>query len=347
MTDLDSLVAHQSILVTGAAGFIGSHLVETLLKAGAKVIGVDNFLTGSQKNLSEVAENLGEVFQPGKNWWFIEADVNQSPAKYLTPEILAAAGQIQTVLHFASPASPPRYQAHPVATYLVNSLATHELLEWLKVAAPAAKFLFASTSEIYGDPAVHPQTESYWGNVNPNGIRSCYDEGKRLGETICGVHERDFGQDVRIARIFNTYGPRIALDDGRVIPNFIDQALKGEALTIYGSGQQTRSYCYVTDLVAGILTLALTPGLKGQTVNLGNPEEFSLLETAELVTEAVTGQKPTPDQLKYLPLPGDDPTRRKPDISRAAQVLGWQPEVSFETGLKLTVAYFKNQMNHA
>jgi dTDP-glucose 4,6-dehydratase len=347
MTDFAPLVTNKTIVVTGAAGFIGSHLVETLLNAGAKVIGIDNFLTGSQKNLDEVAEILGNQWQPGKNWWFIHADVNQPVGNYLTPTILAEAGPIEAVLHFASPASPPRYQAHPIATYLVNSLATHNLLEWLKVISPQAKFLFASTSEVYGDPKVHPQPETYWGNVNPNGLRSCYDEGKRLGETICGVHERDFKQDVRIVRIFNTYGPRIDAADGRVIPNFINQALASQPLTIYGDGSQTRSYCYVTDLVAGILTLALTPGLKGKTINIGNPEEFSLLETAKIVAESVTGQPADSSKFIYQPLPSDDPTRRKPDITLAKTILNWTPVVSFADGLAKTVAYFKSGQGHA
>jgi nucleoside-diphosphate-sugar epimerase len=341
MNDLATLAANKTILVTGAAGFIGSHLVETLLKAGAKVIGVDNFITGKQSNLDEVAAALGENWQPGKNWWFIQANINQPVANYLTPEILSAAGPIAAVLHFASPASPPRYQANPVETYLVNSLATHELLNWLHETHPAAKFLFASTSEVYGDPAVHPQVEGYWGNVNPNGIRSCYDESKRLGETICGVHQRDFNMDVRIVRIFNTYGPRIDLEDGRVIPNFIQQAMAGQPLTIYGDGTQTRSYCYVSDLVAGILQLALLPDLKGKTINLGNPEEYTLLQTAELVQAAVLGEKATAQPFVFKPLPGDDPTRRKPDISLAQTLLSWSPTVSFATGLAQTVAYFK------
>ena len=345
MTELNPLLANQTVLVTGAAGFIGSHLVETLLKQGARVIGVDNLLTGKQSNLDEVAAALGSQWQPGKNWWFIQADVSQPTENYLTAEVLATAGPVTVILHFASPASPPGYQAHPVETYLVNSLATHYLLEWAKQFAPTAKFLFASTSEVYGDPAVHPQPESYWGNVNPNGVRSCYDEGKRLGETICGVHERDFQQDVRIVRIFNTYGPRIDLDDGRVIPNFIHQALTNQPLTIYGQGTQTRSYCFVTDLVAGLLLLAFTPGLKGKTVNLGNPEEFTTLETAKLVQTAVTGQPAQSEQFAYKPLPGDDPTRRKPDITLAQQLLGWAPTVSFADGLAQTVNYFKQKLS--
>ena len=344
MTDFSEITTqlqNKTILITGVAGFLGSHLAEAAFKAGAKVIGVDNFITGQPRNLDEVTAALGEQCVPGKNWWLVTADASQSPATYLSPELLIAIGRIDIVLHFASPASPPRYQAKPVETYLVNSQGTHELLQWLKLNYPSATFLFASTSEIYGDPEVHPQPESYWGHVNPNGIRSCYDEAKRLGETICGVHERDFGMDVRIARIFNTYGPRLDLKDGRVIPNFISQALLGQPLTIYGDGSQTRSYCYVADLVQGILLLATRPGLKGTTVNLGNPEEYSLLETAKQVFEIVTGQSFTPDQIKYQSLPGDDPTRRQPDIHLAAELLNWQPAVGFAEGIQKTAAYFR------
>jgi nucleoside-diphosphate-sugar epimerase len=345
--ELTQLLTDKTVLLTGAAGFLGSHLAATLLMAGAKVIGVDNFITGSEANLAEVAAELGEKMRSGENWWFIEADVSQDPTRYLSPEILAATGPVDLVLHFASPASPPRYQAKPVETYLVNSMGTHSLLQWLKQSNSTAKFLFASTSEVYGDPEQHPQSESYWGNVNPNGVRSCYDEGKRLGETICGVHERDFGMDVRIVRIFNTYGPRIDLTDGRVVPNFIQQALAQKPLTIYGTGTQTRSYCYVNDLVRGILLLAMRPGLKGKTINIGNPEEYSLLDTAKAVFAAVTGREAQETDFTFKPLPGDDPTRRKPDIHQAAELLNWRPEISFADGLKETVAYFRRKVTNS
>jgi nucleoside-diphosphate-sugar epimerase len=224
-----------------------------------------------------------------------------------------------------------------VETYQVNAWGTHELLSYLKEYNPEGRLLFASTSEVYGDPAVHPQVESYWGNVNPNGIRSCYDESKRLGESICGVFQRDFDIDVRIVRIFNTYGPRINPADGRVIPNFVKQGVAGEALTIYGDGTQTRSYCFVSDLVEGILRLAEREGLSGATVNLGNTEERTTLETAEIV-KMLTGNT---KELVFKPLPLDDPTRRQPDISLAKQLLDWEPEVSFEDGLRETIGYFK------
>lgn len=412
---------NKQVLITGGAGFIGSHLADALLEAGAKVIGVDNFLTGSEHNIAHLANN--------PNWQFIKADANQQPATYLPANFFSQASSLDSnfgvnnngriagntstdatanadlpiannnastissplaktnldyVFHFASPASPPIYQAHPRETYLVNSLATDLLLNFLKQHHPQAKFIFASTSEIYGDPLVHPQPETYWGNVNPNGIRSCYDEAKRLGEAICGVYERDFGMDVRIVRIFNTYGERMDALDGRVIPNFIMQAIENQPITIHGDGLQTRSYCYVADLVAGILALASLIDGKGLTVNLGNPEEYTILETAKLVYEQVkvlasgedivdatnsvastdfadhanftsftsstsasasnSSSLPTnfEKQLIFKPMPGDDPTRRKPDISLAKKLLSWEPKISFGHGLRRTINYFKN-----
>lgn len=317
---------HKTVVVTGAAGFVGSHLCDAFLAAGAKVIGVDNLLTGSKQNISHLATN--------PQFEFIEANVINNPQSYLPAGVA-----IDLVLHFASPASPPCYQAYPVETYLVNSLATHHLLQYLKLHSPQARFLFASTSEVYGDPLEHPQKETYWGNVNPNGKRACYDEAKRLGETICGVHERDFGMDVRIVRIFNTFGPRMDINDGRVIPNFIKEALAGEKLTIYGDGSQTRSYCYVSDLVAGIMQLAGEENLKGSTINLGNPGEFTIKETAQEIWKQIKGD--TEPQFEFLPLPADDPTRRRPDISVAQQLLGWQPSIDFVTGLSDTIKYYK------
>lgn len=320
----------KTVLVTGAAGFVGSHLVDALLKTGATVIGVDNFITGRKDNLKHLIEDgLSTV----DNFAFIETDAIQSPATYLDEEL-----KIDVIFHLASPASPPRYQKHPVETYLVNSLGTHHLLDYLNTSNPKGRFVFASTSEVYGDPEIHPQTEDYWGNVNPNGIRSCYDESKRLGETICGVFERDFGLDVRIARIFNTYGPRIDLSDGRVIPNFIQQALENKPLTVYGDGEQTRSYCYVDDLVAGLLKLAGVDEIKGETINLGNPDEYTINETAQIVKKLISAQS----EVVYQDLPGDDPTRRKPDISKAKKILAWEPQVNFEDGLKKTITSFKN-----
>lgn len=331
---------HKRVLVTGAAGFIGSHLVEQLWQLGAKVIGVDNFISGQRRNLTELNQIHQDMNLSADHWVFIEADVSQDPTHYLPAEISSGEQPIDVVLHFASPASPPGYQDHPVETYLVNSFGTHALLNWLKEKNFASRFLFASTSEVYGDPLVHPQVESYWGNVNPNGVRSCYDESKRLGETICGVHHRHFGMDTRLVRIFNTFGPRMDLNDGRIIPNFIKQALSGESLTVYGDGSQTRSYCYVTDLVDGILALA-AGDFSGETVNIGNPGEFTALETAKIVESAVTGKPAKPEKYRYLPLPSDDPTKRRPDISKAKQLLGFEPTVSFQEGLEQTIAYFR------
>lgn len=323
-------LTHQNVLVTGAAGFIGSHLCDALLAAGATVYGVDNFLTGRPDNLTHLNDN--------GHFNFIKADVIQSPDAYLPDSV-----KFDYIFHLASPASPPRYQAHPVETYLVNSLATHQLLQYLLVTNPDGKFLFASTSETYGDPLEHPQRETYWGNVNPNGPRACYDEAKRLGESICGVHQRDFGLDVRIVRIFNTYGPRMDMEDGRVIPSFAKQILTGLPINIFGNGFQTRSYCFVSDLVAGLVKLGTQPNLAGTTVNLGNPGEYTVAQTAETmfdVAQTLGLTKQSQLEVTYHPLPVDDPTRRQPDISRAKDILNWQPLISFEQGLKPTLEYF-------
>lgn len=320
----------KTVLVTGAAGFIGSHLVDQLLSLGARVIGVDNFLTGRRQNLRHLEGN--SQFQ------LITADVSTPVESYLPAELF---GQIDLVLHFASPASPPAYQAEPVATYLVNSTGTHNLLSFFQEHKPDTRFLFASTSEIYGDPLVHPQGEDYWGNVNPNGPRSCYDEAKRLGETICGVFARSYQMDVRIVRIFNTYGPRMRFDDGRILPNFINQALEQRPLTVYGDGSQTRSYCFVDDLVQGILLLASGQQLIGETVNLGNPDEFTILQTAVLVQQIINGQATEADII-HQELPIDDPTRRKPKIDKAVELLDWQPQIDFRSGLARTIDYFRS-----
>lgn len=329
--------SNKTVLVTGAAGFIGSHLCQELLLNKAKVIGVDNLLTGSKDNLEAMQQAVGEL---STNFKFIQADVNQPPQTYLPAEL-----KFDMIFHFASPASPNKYQQYPRETYLVNSWATHQLLEYLLATNPEAIFLFASTSEVYGDPLEHPQKETYWGNVNPNGLRSCYDEAKRMGETVCGVFEHNLNLDVRIIRIFNTYGPRMDINDGRVIPNFIKFALTGDKFEIYGQGDQTRSYCYVNDLVQGILLMMSKPGLKGETVNLGNPQEFTVLETAKIIKQAVNENLNDDDDLVFKPLPQDDPTRRKPDISKAKQLLNWEPKVKFAEGLRKTIQYFKDRDN--
>ncbi|NCN45140.1 MAG: NAD-dependent dehydratase [Candidatus Pacebacteria bacterium CG10_big_fil_rev_8_21_14_0_10_36_11] len=314
----------KKVLVTGAAGFLGSHLVETILNEGGLVMGVDNFLTGNADNLAEIES---------ENFAFVEADVIQPAGNYLQGEVF------DYIFHFASPASPPWYQKYPRETYLVNTVATDNLLQYMQATNPLGTFVFAGTSEAYGDPLEHPQRETYWGNVNPNGVRSCYDESKRLGETICGVFNRDFQLDTRIVRIFNTYGPRIGADDGRVIPSFIMSALKNEPMTVFGDGSQTRSYCYVSDLVEGILRLATNPSARGETVNIGNPGEFTVKDTAEIIWRAVY-EESSVAKIEFRQLPGDDPTRRKPDISKAQQLLQWEPQVSFEEGLRKTVAWF-------
>ncbi len=329
MQDLQTFFQQKNVLVTGAAGFIGSHLCETLLQYGAKVIGIDNFLTGRHENLA--------TFRANPSFTFIEADVIRRPTEYLPlgtkPDIL---------LHFASPASPPRYQAHPIETYLVNTTGTHNLLQYLKETAPHARTVFASTSEVYGDPQLHPQPESYWGNVNPNGVRSCYDEAKRLGETICGVHERDLDMDIRIVRIFNTYGPRIDPADGRVIPQFISEALADKPYSIFGDGSQTRSYSYISDLVDGILRLAALKNGSGETVNIGNPSEYTVLQTAQEIHQMIHPNSEF--KANFKPLPKDDPTRRQPDIQKANQLLGWRPRVMLRDGLIQTIMHFRNHV---
>lgn len=329
MQDLSLFFQNKTVLVTGAAGFIGSHLSETLLNLGAKVIGVDNFLTGRTDNL--------KTFKDNANFTFIEADVIKNPTEYLPAD-----ANIDVLLHFASPASPPRYQAHPIETYLVNTTGTHNLLQYLHKNSPAARVVFASTSEVYGDPQVHPQAEDYWGNVNPNGVRSCYDEAKRLGETICGVHTRDLDMDIRIVRIFNTYGPRIDPADGRIIPQFLSEALAQQPYSVFGDGSQTRSYCYVSDLVEGVLQLVATDEAKGETVNIGNPGEYTVLQTAQEIHQLVNAN--IEFKANFKPLPKDDPTRRQPDIQKAGKLLGWRPRVMFRDGLIQTVMYFRNHV---
>jgi len=314
----------KKVVVTGGAGFIGSHLTELLIELGASVTVIDNFLTGSRKNIEHLSCQV------------IEADVSQPAELYMPADFVP-----DMIFHFASPASPPKYQAHPIETYQVNSFGTHHLLQYLHKHNPQARFLFASTSEVYGDPEQHPQQETYWGNVNPNGIRSCYDEAKRLGETICGVHQRDLGMNVRIIRIFNTYGPRMDLEDGRVIPDFIKQGLSGQPFKVFGDGTQTRSYCYVSDLVDGILLMMASDQTNGETVNLGNPGEFSISDTLKVVVDVLASFTTKIPEVRYLPLPKDDPRRRRPDITKAEQLLHWTPAVSFHDGLKMTIASFQ------
>jgi len=304
-------------VITGGAGFIGSHLCERFLADGDDVICVDNMLTGAKRNIVHLLDN--------PKFRFLERNVS---------EPITIDGAVDNVLHFASPASPADYLAHPIPTLKVGSLGTHNALGLAK--AKEAKFLLASTSEVYGDPEVHPQREDYWGNVNPIGPRGCYDEAKRFAEAITMAYHRYHGVKTRIVRIFNTYGPRMRLNDGRCLPNFMRQALKGEPLTIYGKGDQTRSFCYVSDLVEGIVRLLGAD--YSEPVNIGNPAEITVLQLAEEILALV---KETSSRIEYEPLPQDDPKRRKPDITRAQSLLGWQPRVDRADGLKRTLEYFR------
>ena len=305
------------ILVTGAAGFVGSHFCESLVNQGHSVIGLDDFSTGSALNLAN--------FSNASNFDFIEHDVRNEI------DILCDA-----IVNFACPASPIHYQSDPIRTIETTFLGTHNLL---KLAAKnSIRFLQASTSEVYGDPLVSPQKEADWGNVNPIGIRACYDEGKRAAETLCFDYKRMHGIDVRVMRIFNTYGPRMAEHDGRVVSNFIVQALKGEDITIYGDGFQTRSFCYVSDLVAGAESFLFHSGEINTPINLGNSHEFYIRDLAELVIK----QTESISRVSYLSLPQDDPKQRKPDLSLAAQVLNYNPEVELAEGISRTIDYFKD-----
>ncbi|MBX6362815.1 MAG: SDR family oxidoreductase [Gemmatimonadetes bacterium] len=304
------------VLITGAAGFLGSHLCDRFLADGHEVVGMDNFLTGSPDNLAHL---IGEP-----RFRFIEHDVTN----YIYVE-----GPLDGVLHFASPASPVDYLEFPIQTLKVGSLGTHKTLGLAK--KKGARYLLASTSEVYGDPQVHPQPESYWGHVNPIGPRGVYDEAKRFAEAMTMAYHRYHGVDVRIVRIFNTYGPRMRPYDGRVVSNFIVQALRGEPLTVYGDGSQTRSFCYVSDEVEGIYRLFMSDA-QGP-VNIGNPAEFTMVELAQLVIEA-TGST---SSIEFRPLPTDDPKVRRPDITRAREELGWEPQVSLADGLRRTIPYFR------
>lgn len=309
----------QTILITGGAGFIGTHLCGRFLRRGDSVICVDNFITGSKDNIGEFLGN--------PRFRLLEHDISNS---------LYIEEKLDWVFHFASLASPKFYLGYPIKTLKSGLLGTHNCLGIAK--AHGAKFFLASTSEIYGDPLVHPQTEEYWGNVNSIGPRSCYDESKRGAEALVYAYNRQHNLDVRVVRIFNTYGPLMAVDDGRVVSNFIVQALKNEDLTIYGKGEQTRSFCYVDDLVDGILRLAETD--YRLPLNLGNPGEFKIIELADLVLEMIG----TKSKIKYLPMPEDDPRQRKPDIAKARSIIKWQPTVDLREGLKKTIDYFSAKL---
>ena len=305
-------------LITGGAGFIGSHLCDYFLRLGHEVICMDNLLTGDISNIAHIQNH---------NFLFIKHDVTN----YIYTE-----GKLDYLLHFASPASPIDYEKLPIQTLKVGSLGTHKALGLAK--EKKATILLASTSEVYGDPLVHPQSEEYWGNVNPIGPRGVYDEAKRFAEAMTMAYHRVHGVDTRIIRIFNTYGPRMRLEDGRAIPSFITQALRGEDISVFGDGSQTRSFCFISDLVEGIYRVLMS----GETrpVNLGNPQELTILELAREIVR-LTGSR---SKIVYTPLPQDDPKRRQPDISRARQLCGWEPKVEFAAGLSETIGYFRDKL---
>ncbi len=321
--DSKAYFSGKHILVTGGAGFIGSHLVDRLLSDGARVTVVDNFITGNKNNLSAALQS--------PNFTFIKADVINQPKAYLPQDI-----HLDGIFHLASPASPVGYGNHPIETYQVNGFGTHYLAEYAYAAG--IPILYTSTSEAYGDPQVHPQVETYWGNVNPVGPRACYDESKRFGEMVLTTLHREKNLDAKIVRIFNTYGPRMDVNDGRVIPNFIKQCLHQEPITIYGDGNQTRSFCFVSDLVEFLIRNFMTPETTGEVVNIGNPDEYTMLDFAMKIKELTQSNS----EITYVPLPVDDPTRRKPDITKAKQLLGYEPQVSLDDGLVQTIEYFKS-----
>ena len=308
------------ILISGGAGFIGSHLCDRFISEGQEVLCLDNLITGTTDNISHLAGN--------PRFTFIQHDVTN---------YIFVAGRVDAILHFASPASPADYLNFPIQTLKVGSLGTHKALGLAK--EKKACFLLASTSEVYGDPLAHPQREDYWGNVNPIGPRGVYDEAKRFAEAMTMAYHRYHKVDTRIARIFNTYGPRMRLNDGRVVPNFILQALQGEDLTVFGDGSQTRSFCYIDDLVEGIHRLLFSS--ETEPVNLGNPDEFSIVDFAKRVLE-IAG---SPSRIIHQPLPVDDPRVRRPDIAKAVKILNWQPKVSLREGIRKTIPYFQEKLS--
>lgn len=309
-----------TIIITGGAGFIGSHLCDALIKE-YKIICIDNCITGRKSNISHLISS--------KNFVLLEHDISKP---------LKINENVRYIFHLASPASPVDYQERPIETMLANSFGAYNMLELAK--DKKARILLASTSEVYGDPKEHPQKETYWGNVNPVGPRSCYDESKRFAEALAMSYFRKHGLDIRLARIFNTYGPRMREDDGRVIPNFITQAIGNKPITVYGDGSQTRSFCYVSDLVEGLKKFMFKESLPAEIINLGNPKEYTILETAELVKKTI-GSK---SEIVFRDLPGDDPLRRNPDISKARKLLSWEPKIPFEAGIRKTTEAFKQKL---
>lgn len=313
-------MSKQKVLITGGAGFLGSHLCDRFLDEGYEVVAMDNLITGNIQNIQHLFGRDGFKFvkHDVTNYTFVE-------------------GRLDYILHFASPASPIDYLKIPIQTLKVGAMGTHKILGLAK--EKGARVLIASTSEVYGDPLIHPQTEDYWGNVNPVGFRGCYDEAKRFMEAMTMAYHRYHGIETRIIRIFNTYGPRMRLDDGRALPAFASQAIRGDDITVFGDGSQTRSFCYVDDLVEGIYRLLLSD--ESMPVNIGNPAEISILDFAKEVIE-LTGSK---SKIVHKDLPQDDPKVRQPDISKAKEILGWEPKVSRREGLEKTLAYFKEQLN--
>jgi nucleoside-diphosphate-sugar epimerase len=316
-----------NVLVAGGAGMVGSHLVDALIARGDRVTVVDNFLTGSSRNLAHLRDN--------RLLALVNADITEPFDNGVLRDDL-----LDRIYHLASPASPVAYARDPIATLMVNAQGTRHLLELAR--AHEARFLLASTSEVYGDPLVVPQPESYWGNVNPIGPRASYDQGKRFAESLTMTYHRVHELDIRIARIFNAYGPRSAVDDGRVIPNFCVQALQGKPLTIYGDGGQTRSFCYIADLIGGLIALMDVDGLNGEVINLGNPDEQTIATIAAEVVATAGSKSP----IVYLPLPIDDPAQRRPDIAKARELLRWEPQIDFQIGLRPTLEYFRNALTN-
>jgi len=307
------------ILITGGAGFIGSHLSERLLAEGHNVVVIDNFFTGSRKNVTHLLDN--------KNFELIRHDVS-------VPYV----AEVDFIFNLACPASPVHYQKYPVQTLKTSFLGAMNMLDLAR--EKQIGVLQASTSEVYGDPSISPQVESYWGNVNPIGIRSCYDEGKRASESLFFDYHRQHNVDIKVARIFNTYGPQMALDDGRVVSNFIVQALQNNPITMYGDGSQTRSFCFVSDLVDGLIKLAFSPTNVTGPINLGNPDEFTILELAKMIISFTNSKS----EISFKELPSDDPKQRRPDISLALHELGWEPKILLEEGLKLSIPYFQRAL---
>lgn len=309
-----------NILITGVAGFIGSHLAHLLIGDNNRVFGVDNFITGNKKNIADLLNN------PRFN--LIEKDLITYDLSTIPP--------CDYIFHLASPASPIQYKKNPIQTLMVNSLGTKNVLDFIK-RTNSGVFVITSTSEVYGDPLVHPQKETYWGNVNPNGVRSCYDESKRFAESLVMTYFRNYNLNVRIARLFNTFGPNMEQNDGRVVSNFILQALRNKPITIYGDGTQTRSFCYISDMVKGLFRLATTKNIAGEVVNLGNPNEKTILELAKQIKTMTSSTS----EIVFAAIDQDDPKKRKPDITKAHALLDWEPQVNLEEGLSNTIIYFK------